>query len=864
MKKIYIKYDPYEMITEFKVDNKSYTEMKFRDPWLDKVFRANAKIPLQSWIDPVPCEKWEGLLSFLMEMKKAETFSISFCGRKTDFEDLKESLESQNKKMGNVAQIKYSESEQQFIRTDSEIKEAIDEVVSIMSEDKFAAMVAKSENKELKDKYALMEKNVFDIEDKDFRVVFTGVYSSGKSTVINALVGKNILPQAEGTCTDKICYIKHDRDVVYSKVVYTKEDGDKKEFLCEDGEHTQNLIRRASGVNDLDKVEVYVDMSHLYPKNLEDQFKLVFVDTPGTESEEGDDISKRNEDETHIELTKRILSSDDKEMVVLVSDKKTESSGITKILDIFENKAGEDRGCYNDRFLFVLNKCDDYDYRTDLNENLESVVQKLKETVSKKSHGRERRNIANPRIFPISAGAALAIKIGCNDARNRPKRETELRAYYNAYNKFCDKLTDYGAEHYVGGVSIDEDNVSGNYLLDCFCDLSEFQKAELKKRYDYPDRINDYLLLHSGILSLETAIRSYIEKYAFPIKMRKLLRSFKSILEEVNEENRSYLEELENARAKLDGTKQKIDKEKELKDRDSNKQKELEVAKTEMKKIKKKVEAINTFLPEMDDIRSRYFGKAHEELDSFFEWKLDENGKNHLVQNITNKKAKEIKEKIISKIKELADQAKDLVEQVKIKRWKTAEEYAEEFNQYLDMLKKKGLLNAGSFNIESTVVYADIIGNADFMEYNSYARNIENPDKEHIETEYGILEFFASVGRSIATLFEPSQINRVDQWKYHDNLFKSLDANVMKLIKNVQSSYESDIHRMKKGMSNKMEAVLKLITEYGKKVEKRNQEIESDIRTEESYVRKKDALEKDCAFLTRLRDKLDVLDRLGR
>lgn len=105
-------------------------------------------------------------------------------------------------------------------------------------------------------------------------------------------------------------------------------------------------------------------MSHLCPRNLENQFNLVLVDTPGTGSEDGDDISKKNADSTHIELTKKILSSDDKEMVVLVSDKKTVSSGIPEILDIFENKAGEDRGCYNDRFLFVLNQCDTYNFHT--------------------------------------------------------------------------------------------------------------------------------------------------------------------------------------------------------------------------------------------------------------------------------------------------------------------------------------------------------------------------------------------------------------------------------------------------------------------------------------------------------------------
>ena len=727
MRNIYIKYDPYEMITEFKVNNIPIAEMDYRHPWLDKVLRANSMIPLQSWIDPVPSEKWEGLLSYLRNMND-DAFSVSFCGRKTDFEDLKESLRSQNQKQGNVFTIKYPANKQQFIMNDSEMKAAIDEVVSIMSQDRFAAMVEESENEELKSKYGSMQKNISAIANKEFRVVFTGIYSSGKSTVINALVGKNILPQAEGTCTDKICYIKHSRDFKYSKVVYVMTDGRTEEFLCESGEQTQELIRKASDVTDLEKVDVYVDMSHLCPENLEDQFRLVFVDTPGTGSEEGDDVSKKNEDTRHIELTKRILSSDDKEMVVLVSDKKTVSSGIPEILDIFDNKAGEDRGCYNDRFLFVLNQCDAYRFHTKQKdamtgryEGLENEVLKLKETVSKKSHGKEKRNIDNPRIFPISAVAALAIKIGCNDARNKPVRDTELRDYYDAYDDFCERLTDHGAEYYVNGV-IDVSKVSSNYLLDNYCDLSELQKAVLQKNYDHSSQINEYLLLHSGILSLETAIKSYIEKYAFPIKMRKLLRTFKSILEEVNEENRSYLEDLEDARTELYDTKEKINKEKESKDRDSKRKKELDAARKDMEKILAKVGAINTDLPEMDDIRSRYL-KMQEESSDFFEKGSD----GSLVKNITKERAKEIKEKIINKVKELADQAKDLVEQVRTRKWETAEEYAAEFNKYLNMLKEKGLLNAGSFNIENTVAYKDIIGDGSFMKYDSYARNINNP-----------------------------------------------------------------------------------------------------------------------------------------
>jgi len=863
MRNIFIKYDPYEMVTEFKVNNIPIMEMEYRDPWLDKVLKADSFIPLQSWIDPVPSENWNGLLTYLEKMGD-DKFSFSFCGRKTDFEDLKSSLTSQNRKKGNVFTLQFPEKKQQFIMSDSEMKTAIDEVVKVMSEKRFSDMVSESDNVDLRQKYAAMQENISAINNKEFRVVFTGIYSSGKSTVINALVGKNILPQSEGTCTDKICYIKHLKDVEYAKVVYSMIGGKKQDPVeCKNGEEVQELVREASNVKGLEKIEVYVDMSHLFPENLEDQFRLVFVDTPGTGSEEGDDVTHREEDSTHIELTKRILSSDEKEMVVLVSDKKTVSSGISEILDIFENQAGEDHGCYNDRFLFVLNQCDSFKYHVKIKgpngryEGLENEVLNLKETVSKMFHGRQKRNIANPRVFPLSAATALAIKIGCNDAKNKPERDTEYRDYYDAYNDFCERLTDHGAEYYING-AIDVTKISENYLLDAKSDLAESIKTELQEKYDHADNINEYLLLHSGILSLEAAIKSYIEKYAFPIKMRKLLRAFKSILEEVNEENTSYLADLEDAKNDIDNTHKKIDSEKESKARDAKRKKDLEYAKKVMERILKSVDAISTDLPEMDDIRSKYL-KIMEESNDFFDRRPD----GSLVRDITNEKAREIKEKIEVKVKELADEAKDLVEKVKTNRWGIADKYAQEFKGYLDDLQKKGLLKSGAFDIRHTVKYNDIVGDGGFLKYETYARDIDNPDKEHIETDYGILNFFASIGRSIATIFEPSQINRVDAIKYKENLFNLLDGNVNKLINDVQTSYTNDITYMKNQMSEKMSKVLELISDVDIEIDKRNKKIKTDLETEESYIEKKKALEKDCEFLRKLIYKLNVIKQGG-
>lgn len=56
--------------------------------------------------------------------------------------------------------------------------------------------------------------------------------------------------------------------------------------------------------------------------------------------------------------------------------------------------------------------------------------------------------------------------------------------------------------------------------------------------------------------AFENAIKDYIERYAFPIKVRSLLETFDGILKDVDSFNKSYLGTLEKVEKEL-GEKQK-------------------------------------------------------------------------------------------------------------------------------------------------------------------------------------------------------------------------------------------------------------------------------------------------------------------
>ena len=329
-------------------------------------------------------------------------------------------------------------------------------------------------------------------------------------------------------------------------------------------------------------------------------------------------------------------------------------------------------------------------------------------------------------------------------------------------------------------------------MLDDFADLSDLQKKKLRDRYDHLDKKEDYFLLHSGILSLEVAIKSYIEKYAFPIKMRKLLRAFKSILEEINEANKSYLEQLDEAKKIFNAQAMQIKDERTSTANDKKKKRALEDARREMDKICADVKKIKVEEPKIDDIRKKYM-TMKEDADCFFGKRPD----GSLVKNyITHEEAGKIRENVVKKINELANELKDLVDEIRLRKEKELTKYAEKFDECLEILRKKGLLSIGSFNIENTVEYKDIIGDGAYTKYEACARDVDNPDKGHIEIGDGLLNFFASIRRSVVTIFEPSQVKRIDVQKYHSMLFQKLDGNVADLIDSVERSYREDIEKM--------------------------------------------------------------------
>lgn len=110
-------------------------------------------------------------------------------------------------------------------------------------------------------------------EDENFKIAVVGEFSSGKSTFINALIGKDLLKHATLETTATVTYIHNiDQDIKIS-VNYT--DGRVVEY--KDYSFIQDTTTTLSDedvVNNIDYVDIYVKFS-----NIDDDFTI--VDTPG-------------------------------------------------------------------------------------------------------------------------------------------------------------------------------------------------------------------------------------------------------------------------------------------------------------------------------------------------------------------------------------------------------------------------------------------------------------------------------------------------------------------------------------------------------------------------------------------------------
>ena len=855
MRKVVIKYDPYEMKSTVIVDGKEIQKNKHCDSNLKKYLASDVHMPIQSWIDPIDRDGWKGLLETLCLMGDKDIV-VEFSGRRIDYESVQESFVAQNEKRKLGATLTFCDLTSE-IMPDSVMKANIDEVISLMLTDNFKEIVKNSKSTELIRKYERLSETYKDIDEKEFRIVFAGTYSSGKSSTINALIGKNLLPTATGTCTAKICRIVHSTDTNCLATVCYDFNGVKKEFKCESVEDVQNRIKTVEEA--VDTIEVFSDLSSLYPEGMQNDFKIVVIDTPGTDSATGNDTEKSAEDakrlskKSHIEITKDILQSKQKEMVVLISDEKFEDENIVELLDIIEESAEQDGGAFNDRFLFVMNMCDALSY-SNQGENLANYVKNFITNLKKVPNSARIRNIVNPRVFPITSGAALAVVNGYTEEPGIAEGMTKKAELYGYYESFCKKIYYYDHtklegkfEQYIDQIKSQYSNYH-NFCLDEHSAVSEATKYKYMKMLDGELSIPERVLIHSGVPALGNAIQEYIKSYAYPIKVRQLLGCFMDILDELISHNDKKLEELDKAKKAYSGAVSAREKMEEEKAQEEKRKATLVSTKEKMVHVKEKVDEIKETVPEINNIRS-----------SFYVIKNSIAGKVAGRKEVLKSEGDNIISEISKQVDSLLGEISETIRRVKVTKREATEELYAEFISYVNELEKAGLMQNGGFSLKDTVAYKQIVDKNSFTKAESDVRDEANPNKQHIEFGYGIGNFFGSLGRAWKTRKEPETIQKtyINIEKYISDNISPIEEEVDLYVQKLKSDYQSDIQSLKSDTKKKVDDVFALIQEVNDDISKMKAEAAKIAEEESTYAQTIAEIESIRTFMNSLISKIN-------
>ena len=457
VKRVFIKYNPYNLETELTVDEKKPAQ----NSQIGERILPGSR--LQEWVEDLP--------QILIEEYNDTNFDVVFHGTLLDFEDLKDAFTqafNRGELTATLDRIPAKET------SDKEI--LIDEVFKEIQEGPFD---------ELRDTEII---SAFQHEkSSDFEVCVVATMSAGKSTLINAMLGTKLMPSKQEACTAIITKIKDNKNNdSWQAEVYNKDN-----CLIETHENlTYPTMERLNNDKDVSVIKATGNIPFVSSEDV----SLVLIDTPGPNN---------SRDPEHKKVQSDFLSKSSKSLVLYIMEGTFGSDDDNALLQRIADSMKVGGKQSKDRFIFVVNKMDD---RRKEDGDTEQTLNRVRDYLFKK-HG-----IANPNLFPAAALPALNIRLMQNGTEldDETMDETEMKVRKLNRNEHL-HFENYATlpASICGDIKIKLDNAKSN------------------------NDANAEALVHTGIVSIEAAIRQYVQKYAKTAKIKNIVDTFMHKLDEV-------------------------------------------------------------------------------------------------------------------------------------------------------------------------------------------------------------------------------------------------------------------------------------------------------------------------------------------
>lgn len=471
--KIDIAYNSYTYKFDFKTDDKSFNNEKCGKQ-CKQIIRENEKNRIEKWFE-----------SFLLKLGEdfgRPDLEITFTSIQYECNNVEEIVS----KIGVDKNRNWKITLNVVVVEDKNVLGELHELINTMVKSKEDTLY-----KQLGEMQVLSK--IEEIDKSEVSVVFIAPMSAGKSTLINALIGKDLLPSQNQATTATICKIKDiDGKEGFDAVI--------KNALGEILEEKENIdlsfIEDYNDKGNAEDIEIFIEGDI---KNIESSdLKLVLVDTPGPNN---------SENIRHKEVTLNYIKDKTNNPLILYILNATQlrtdddKSVLTEIGYFIKQNGSKAK----ERIIFVLNRIDALDpEKNPKTETLDIILEKCKSYLTNEFE------IDSPKIFPMSAQfAKLSLMEGSSLGR---KEKDEL-------GRFKHNILPNEKEKHLGVDLIEASPIS------------QKQKDRL---YEEANKDEHKACLHySGLTALQLYINNYVNNTHKIEFANELIKALKPVLNNV-------------------------------------------------------------------------------------------------------------------------------------------------------------------------------------------------------------------------------------------------------------------------------------------------------------------------------------------
>ncbi len=405
-------------------------------------------------------ELGESFLTDLVDELNNKLLIIEFYGTRYDFQDITELVKLYNEKYN------------------TEISVIEDKVVDILDKRKeiedLVVTMLNSNISELRDEELI--NGVYKELNNPVKVAVIATMSSGKSTLINSMIAEKIMPSKSGACTSKIVTISN-RDIKEFKLISIDGVEENKVINIED-------MKSLNDKEGIKEIEIEGNI-----KALNEIKNLQLIDTPGPNN---------SLNGTHKKRTMEYIKSGDKPIILFILDgSKLLTDDEAYLIEVIADETKRDGKVDEERFIFAINKADDFKSEDSISKIKEDVKRKLKEY-----------GIENPNIHFIAAENALLSRLDDNGVKLSEDQEDDLFLITRKASR-------------------------GTYKFYLESDLSLKVRTEIE-RIAEGAKGNQQVLVTSGILGLELTIKELTNKYKNISLVRNSIEDCSKIIKEKN------------------------------------------------------------------------------------------------------------------------------------------------------------------------------------------------------------------------------------------------------------------------------------------------------------------------------------------